>query len=272
MTTRMLSSRMLLLGGILASAAPLAAQEVASQAVTIHACYVQGSGSVYRIKQPGLPTECGRTGQKLHIEFSWTETGGGGAGPAGPQGEAGPAGPKGDAGPAGPQGEAGPAGPQGEAGPAGPQGEAGPAGPKGDAGTGASAILNTATFMGPVPAIPGNSTLFIFVGPTVEIATTAAHPRVTGSASAPLGLVPGSPLQGGDVGLCHQPSGGGALTNFFYPLFSVHHFTTTRQTYAVSASVVLPPGTYRVGMCIRNGGLNTIGNNNYVQGWVQVTT
>jgi hypothetical protein len=39
-----------------------------------------------------------------------------------------------------------------------------------------------------------------------------------------------------------------------------------------SASKVLPPGTFNVGMCVRNNGSSTINNNNYVNGWVMVTS
>ena len=53
--------------------------------------------------------------------------------------------------------------------------------------------------------------------------------------------------------------------------FSQHSFSTTRETYAAAASKVLPPGTFNVGMCVRNNGSSTI-NNNYVNGWVMVTS
>ncbi|HEU0301490.1 MAG TPA: tail fiber domain-containing protein [Longimicrobium sp.] len=115
--------------------APAQAQTV------IYACYVPSTGTVYRIKEPGIRQSCQTAN---HVEFSWNEEGPAGPagpqgatgpqGPAGPQGETGPAGPQGETGPAGPQGETGPAGPQGETGPAGPQGETGPAGPQGETG------------------------------------------------------------------------------------------------------------------------------------------
>lgn len=40
--------------------------------------------------------------------------------------------------------------------------------------------------------------------------------------------------------------------------------------YAASSSVTLPPGDYRLGMCIRNNGSKTMNNNQYVNGWAQV--
>jgi hypothetical protein len=53
--------------------------------------------------------------------------------------------------------------------------------------------------------------------------------------------------------------------------FSQHTFTSTRASYAVAATAVFAPGTYLVGMCVRNNGSTTINNNNYVNGWVMVT-
>lgn len=65
----------------------------------LHACYVPGSGTVYRIKEPGLPDAC-RSAQ--HVEFTFSAEG-----DPGPQGPAGPQGPQGDQGPPGPAGAVG---------------------------------------------------------------------------------------------------------------------------------------------------------------------
>jgi hypothetical protein len=131
----------------------VAAAQTTSEDDKVYACYVPLTGTVYRIKAVGAPSECfklrgNRAGQedRNHIEFNWSKAGGpvGPMGPAGPQGEPGPAGPQGEPGPAGPQGEPGPmgpAGPQGETGaagsmgPAGPQGVQGAAGPQGPQGS-----------------------------------------------------------------------------------------------------------------------------------------
>ena len=86
----------------------------------IHACYVPGSGSLYRIKADD-PTETCKSPN--HVELHWNVVG-----PQGPEGLAGPAGPVGPVGPQGPQGPVGLAGPAGPAGPAGGQGPTGPAG------------------------------------------------------------------------------------------------------------------------------------------------
>lgn len=131
----------------------------------------------------------------------------------------------------------------------------------------------TRLFNGPVPPIAENSGFYVFSGPSAQVTTSASHRRLTGSASAPLGLATGSPPQYADVGLCYQPAAGGAITNFVGNNFSVHHFTTTRVSYAASATVVLGADqTWNVGMCVRNNGGSKISNNNYVTGWIQVTS
>ena len=99
------ASRVSLTGALLAAAvaalvpAGRAAAQTAEPTV-IYACYVPSSGTVYRIKAPGLPDSCGssKVGGKLqpHVPFQWNEEGE--AGPAGPQGEVGPQGPAGTGG------------------------------------------------------------------------------------------------------------------------------------------------------------------------------
>jgi hypothetical protein len=264
MRTSILISAGLLLCGAMAPAPPLHAQDGASAQSnaatdTIHACYVVSSGSVYRIREPGLKPACTSSS---HVEFSWTPDGGGSGGVGVP-------------GPQGPKGETGDAGPAGPEGPEGAQGPEGPQGPKGDPGdsseSGPGSILTTVALAGPVASIIGNSGNYVFLGAFAEVTTSEDHPRVTGAASAVLGLITGAPPQNSDVGLCHAPGAGGLLTNFFGSQFQTNYFTTTRQTYATAATKVLPPGTYRVGMCLRNNGQSTMNNNNNVQGWVQVT-
>jgi hypothetical protein len=62
------------------------------------------------------------------------------------------------------------------------------------------------------------------------------------------------------------------LTNFAGSNFSQHYFTTSRAAYSASATTKLPAGEFRVGMCVRNNGSNPIGNNNFVNGWVFVSS
>jgi hypothetical protein len=125
-------------------------------------------------------------------------------------------------------------------------------------------------FAGLVPAIAGNSSTYVFAGPTATV-TIEAGDRLTGVANAPLGLTVAQ-TQTADVGLCYQKGGSGAIVNFVGGNFSVHLFSSTRHTYAATSSVVPPQaGTYTVGFCIRNNGNNPINNNNYVNGWVMVS-
>ena len=65
-----------------------------SGATVLYGCYVPSSGTVYRIKADGLPTDCR---SKTHVQFTWSLQG-----PPGPQGPQGPTGPQGVAGPSGP--------------------------------------------------------------------------------------------------------------------------------------------------------------------------
>ena len=91
-----------------------------NEAEVIYACYVPGSGSLYRIKATD-PTETCKSPQ--HVELHWNVIG-----PQGPQGSQGPIGPVGVAGAQGSQGPLGAAGPAGTAGSSGAQGSTGPAG------------------------------------------------------------------------------------------------------------------------------------------------
>src|SRR5688572_10433689 len=111
-------------------AAPLAVQAQdapppVSSSTEVFACYMPTSGTMYRIKLPGLAQNCLAPD---HIIFSWREgtPETGSVGPMGPQGPAGPQGAPGAQGDVGPSGPAGPVGPAGSAGPQGPQGETGP--------------------------------------------------------------------------------------------------------------------------------------------------
>ncbi len=106
------------------------------------ACYVPGSGIVYRIKYPGGKDSCS---SPQHLEFSWNAQG-----PEGMIGPAGPIGPMGPMGPMGPVGAVGPVGPQGALGAAGPAGPMGPPGPAGAQGsTGAQGATGAPGSLGP---------------------------------------------------------------------------------------------------------------------------
>lgn len=92
--------RALLLATLLGAAG--AAWVLPAAAQSIRACYVPGSGTVYRVGAPGAPDACTAG---AHVEFAWEATGVGG--PSGPVGATGPTGPVGPQGPAGADGVSG---------------------------------------------------------------------------------------------------------------------------------------------------------------------
>ena len=133
-----------------AGPAVLAAQTAASTPPVIDACYVPGSGAVYRINTPEGPAP-GTPGACLaasHVRFRWNQQG-----PAGAPGTLGAPGPQGERGPAGAPGATGPVGPKGPRGPegvVGGVGYVGPLGPQGD-------------------QLPGLETLYFAVDGRVEL-------------------------------------------------------------------------------------------------------
>ncbi len=169
---------------LMASSQPLAAQS--EQAQLMHACYVPLTGTVYRIKANGTPSECTKPKgsspkHQEHVEFSFNLTGPmGPAGPQGPQGEVGPAGPAGAAGEAGPKGDVGPAGPKGETGAAGAQGVAGPVGPAGAQGqTGPQGMMGPQGPQG-IPGVSGYEFLQMAVGVSPNSTVTHVIPCSAG--------------------------------------------------------------------------------------------
>jgi Collagen triple helix repeat (20 copies) len=174
-------------------------------------------------------------------------------------------------GPEGPQGIQGPQGPQGVLGPQGPQGVPGAQGPQGIPGPqGSTGIVTIAPFSGPAASTFAGYSPRVFVGPTATVTTTATE-KITGSAQAPLAMSAAG-KQTFIYGLCYQASTPGAgIINFVGKDYSVGEITSTRQSWAASASVTPGAGTWNVGFCIVNDGANPINNNDYVSGWVMVT-
>ncbi len=151
----------------------------------------------------------------------------------------------------------------GKQGPRGQQGEPG--------GSGPTSIAETVALYGPVQSLPPYGGGWVFAGPPGQVSTTAVHPRIVAVASAALGYSPGS-LEGmADLGMCYRLSSGGTISNFYDGNFTVHTFSGTRLPYTATGTVVLPPGTWLVGLCVRNSGTKTINNNNFVNGYAQVT-
>lgn len=130
--------------------------------------------------------------------------------------------------------------------------------------------MATGVLGGPVAAIPGNSGVYVFAGPTATV-TTAAGQRLTGASEAPIGLPSGSAAQTANVDLCYQPNAGGALINFSGGNYSIHRFVGERRAYTAVGTVVPGAGTWKVGMCVQNNGPAQISDNDFVNGYVQVT-
>jgi hypothetical protein len=227
--------------------------------------------------------------------YEGSGSGGGAAGPIGPAGPAGPGGPAGVDGADGVDGRtvlSGTGGPVGGQegdffidtstntiyGPktavgwtapgtplTGPTGPAGPAGPSG--------LLTTAAFSALIAPIAANNPNYVFAGGTTVV-TTTANQRLTAVAEGPMGLAAGSPPADLRVGICYQDVNdpAGKPLNFNSGNYSQQHFSTVRQSYsAVGTIVMVDPGTWRVGLCVYNSGAGPITNNDYSNGWVQVT-
>lgn len=156
-------------------------------------------------------------------------------------------------------GATGPQGPQGN------QGIQGVAGPQG-----ASGIVATSSFNGVVGAIAVNPAAYVFVGPTATVTITTGQ-RLTVNAVASLGLPHGSSEQRAELGVCYKNSSGGTVNNLAGMNYVVHRFIAGPLTYSAMGSLTPGAGTYSVGMCIKNFGPAIISDNNYVNGYVQIT-
>ena len=145
---------------------------------------------------------------------------------------------------------------------AGPQGVAGPQGTTG--------IVSIGAFSGSIGSI-SNGNSYVFAGPTTTVQINSLSQRITGSAVASLSLLGQLPSQEIVTGLCFQGSDG-AITNFVGGNYTISRVTSTLIPYAAAASVTnLPAGSYNVGYCVLNVGANTLGANDYANGWVMVT-
>jgi hypothetical protein len=165
-------------------------------------------------------------------------------------------------------GPSGPSGPKGQAGSSGPSGPSGPQGPSGPSGP--SGVLATGVWAGYAGTIPANTFAWVFVGPTVQL-TIAAGQRITGSAVAALGLNSGGPVTVW-TDLCYQFATGGNIYEFIEYGFLDIVITTNRITYTAVGSVAPGAGTFKIGFCAVNPGATAIDHNDYVNGWVIVTS
>ena len=157
----------------------------------------------------------------------------------------------------------------GATGPTGTTGATGPAGATGPTGAAGSSVT-MAPFSGFVTSIAPNSTAYVFAGPPVSV-TLAVTSKVVGVASAPLGLATGTAGTSDFYsGMCYQLSAGGTITNFVGGGFSINTATAQKHSVTASAGVTLAPGTYLMGMGIRNVGTSPLSNNDYVNGYVLI--
>jgi hypothetical protein len=160
----------------------------------------------------------------------------------------------------------GPAGPKGAPGAQGDPGEPGTPGLTGE--TGPSGVVSTTTFAGPIETTT-TSSAYEFAGPQAGV-TTVGSQRLTGAAMVPIGLNSGGPSIV-NLGLCYQSSSGGLLTSFSGN-YSVVEVSTVRVSQSVAESVIPGPGTWNVGACVKTETSDvTLNDNDFVNGWVQVT-
>lgn len=158
------------------------------------------------------------------------------------------------------------AGPQGPAGPAGPEGPAGQAGPQGPSG-----VVTTEMVSGAVGTVAGNSTSWVFAGPTVSTSTTATE-SITGAVQSPLGTTE-TGIAAFKYDLCYRAAGtSDVLINFAGSGSSSGEVTSaTTASLAAIGSVVPGSGTWEVGYCLLNSGAVNLDRNGNANGWIMVT-
>jgi len=225
------------------------------------------------------PSTGGSQGPQGPIGLTGATGATGAVGPQGATGATGAVGPQGATGATGPQGltgatgATGPQGLTGATGATGPQGATGTPGATGAVGpqgaTGASGILTIVPFAGSTGSIAVNTLSFVFAGPTATVTTTSVQ-RLTGQAVAPIGYLSGTTGGFADVGMCYQPSAGGALINFAGTNYITTRVFVGASPYSASSSVVPGAGTWKVGLCVRNS-TRTIDDTDWVNGWVMVS-
>ena len=137
-------------------------------------------------------------------------------------------------------------------------------------GGGGGTAVTAAAFSGFAgSSIASGSTAYVFAGPTTTVTITSTTQRIVASASANLGMTTGSTTA--DIGICYQ-LGAGTITNFAgINYITVALNSTTTGTVSADGSITgLAPGTYTIGLGVRNSGAGAINSNDYVNGWVTV--
>lgn len=139
-------------------------------------------------------------------------------------------------------------------------GPQGPQGPQGTPGT-----VKTGTIYGYAGAsITGNSTVNVFVGPTVQV-TLTANQKVMVWGAVPLGLATGLARQALYIGAGYQSTvPGSAITNMAGNQFSISFVRGERSTFPFVGMVQPGAGTYNIGCVVTNIGPNPLTDNDYM--------
>jgi hypothetical protein len=165
------------------------------------------------------------------------------------------------------RGRGGPAGPKGPAGPAGNAGAAGPVGPAGPPGApgspGSPGVVSVGAFAGPIGSI-GAFQGWVAAGPVTTLTTTATQ-SIVASGSAAL-ATSGATVAPADIAICVSPAGAGKESPLHGTVFVT--VTSTRSSYAASATGAPGAGTWDVGMCVAT--FNTINSNDRSVGYAFV--
>ena len=242
-----------------------------SQLISVpYALYAETAGV------PGLPGPTGATGVTGATGLSGVTGSTGLTGTTGATGLTGATGATGTTGLTGATGATGLTGATGATGLTGATGATGLTGATGAQGvqgvtgaTGPVSPMLIQTFGGSVGTIAGNSTLWVFVGPTTSI-TLTQDMWVSANAQAPIGLGAGGP-QAYYYDVCFQNISTGIIEPFTGFNYSNGSLTTQRTTVAAMFSKVLPAGTYNIGFGVYNYNAQPISNNGWVNGYIMIT-
>jgi hypothetical protein len=157
-------------------------------------------------------------------------------------------------------------GARGPAGSAGPAGATGPAGAMGN--TGPNGVVAIASWSGFNTGVSGNSTAFVFDGPTVTV-TTSATQRITASGTIDLGTGLGTATL--DVAICEEPSSGAFIGELGSGLYRSVTASTTSVPVSSTQSGVPGAGTWTIGMCVFNQSATAVTSNGNSTGYAFVT-
>ncbi|MBZ5732891.1 hypothetical protein K8Z61_00115 [Nocardioides sp. TRM66260-LWL] len=145
-------------------------------------------------------------------------------------------------------------------------GATGPAGPAGPAGSGGP--VSADRFEGPIDAIPGGSSDYVFAGGTVQLVVGTGQ-RVVASGTAVLGVSGGASSVRAVVSICGRQVGRSRLVD----LSGVQGLTVPIDKgtlVPISATSTPSAGIYDVGLCVANGSATTLNANGSSLGWAMV--